>query len=497
MRRRQPTKRIVEYAFDAAALTVAWYGSVQMRLLLNPLTARRFRIEELYASAPPVSAVLLLWVGVTVWMAFYRPPRRTRVGEDFARLFEATLLASALYVVVTFFLRGFGAGFSRSWVLVSIPVNFVFLLFARYCAVFTMRLIDDIWPSPERIAMVGTGHHLREAIECVRRNSGFGVSLTGVILPERASLAAAAVGGRTVTISAMSPVPARAASLPLLGTTSRLAEVINRKQLDRIIVVNGCATEEELEYCGVISKRMGVVLSRTLDVPQTAVRVEFAERFGLPLLELTPVSFTRRQERIKRAFDIVASSLTILGVAPLMFLIAVLIKLTSPGPILFRSPRVGRGGRYFTFLKFRSMRINGVKREDLKKAGGANGHLFKVKNDPRITPLGRVLRKFSLDELPQLFNVLRGEMSLVGPRPLPAEDLDPDGQSSEFAVWSERRSRVLPGITGLWQIRGRSDVPFEKMIELDVDYIREWSLVLDLRILLETPLVVVTGRGAY
>jgi len=497
VRRRNLTKRIVEYAFDAAALTAAWYGSVQMRLLLNPLAVHRFRVDELYASAPPVSAILLLWVAVTIWMGFYRPPRRARVGEDFARLFETTLLASALYVVVTFFLRGFGAGFSRSFVLVSIPVNFLFLLFARYCTVFTVRQIDDFWPAPERIAMVGTGRHLREAIECVRRNSGFGVSLAGVILPERAALAAAAGAGGTVAVQVLGPVSARSSSIPLIGTTSRLAEVINRKQLDRIIVVNGCATDEEIAQCGVISKRMGVVLSRTLDIPQTAVRVEFAQRYGLPLLELTPVTFTRRQERIKRVFDAIASSITLLLLAPLMLLIAVLVRLTSPGPVLFRSPRVGRGGRYFTFLKFRSMRVNGVGRGELKKANGHRGHLFKIKDDPRITPLGRILRKYSLDELPQLLNVLRGEMSLVGPRPLPAEDLDPDGQSSEFTVWSEQRSRVLPGITGLWQIRGRSDVPFEKMIELDIDYIREWSLMLDLRILLETPLVVVTGRGAY
>jgi lipopolysaccharide/colanic/teichoic acid biosynthesis glycosyltransferase len=114
-----------------------------------------------------------------------------------------------------------------------------------------------------------------------------------------------------------------------------------------------------------------------------------------------------------------------------------------------------------------------------------------------VTAVGRVLRRWSLDELPQLVNVLIGDMSLVGPRPLPARDLDPDGQSKEFATWAEQRSRVLPGITGLWQVRGRSDLPFDQMVMLDVNYIRDWSLSLDFRILLETPLVMLTGRGAY
>jgi lipopolysaccharide/colanic/teichoic acid biosynthesis glycosyltransferase len=416
LRRRTPTNQIVEYTFDTLALTLAWYGAVHVRLLLNPVMTYRFTLPELYASAPPVSAVLLLWLAVSLWMAVYRPRKRERVGEEFARLFEPALIVSVLYVVVTFFSRGFGAAFSRSYVLVSLPVNLAFLLLARYCTVFTIRMIEDMWPSPERIALIGTGHEVHDAIECVRRSSGYAVSLTGVILPERAALAAAAGTGGSLTFGGGGSRATMGNSVPLLGSTSRLAEVINRKQLDRIIFVNGCATEQEIERCGVISKRMGVVLSRTLDVPRTAVRVEFAQRFGLALLELTPVAFTRRQERIKRVFDILASSLTLFLLAPLMLLIAILIRATSEGPVLFRSPRVGRGGRYFTFLKFRSMRIDGVRREELQRRNETSGHLFKLKNDPRITRLGRILRKYSLDELPQLLNVLRGEMSLVGPQ---------------------------------------------------------------------------------
>jgi lipopolysaccharide/colanic/teichoic acid biosynthesis glycosyltransferase len=200
---------------------------------------------------------------------------------------------------------------------------------------------------------------------------------------------------------------------------------------------------------------------------------------------------------IKRAFDIVVASINLLLIVPLLALFAVLTKLTSREPVFYKSPRVGRGGRHFNFLKFRSMYTGLENRGHLAAHNEQDGHLFKMKRDPRVTPLGRVMRRFSIDEFPQLINVLRGDMSLIGPRPLPAADLDPDGQSRKFAAWAEHRSRVLPGITGLWQVCGRSDVSFEKMMELDTYYIQNWSLALDLKILLKTPWVVLTGRGAY
>jgi lipopolysaccharide/colanic/teichoic acid biosynthesis glycosyltransferase len=142
------------------------------------------------------------------------------------------------------------------------------------------------------------------------------------------------------------------------------------------------------------------------------------------------------------------------------------------------------------------MYVDSVKREELRALNEHRGHLFKLKHDPRITPIGRFLRRYSLDELPQLINVARGEMSLIGPRPLPAEDLGRDGLSVEHAIWAEQRSRVLPGMTGLWQVSGRSNLTFEDMTRLDQYYIQNWSLLLDLRILVHTPLVVVSGHGA-
>jgi lipopolysaccharide/colanic/teichoic acid biosynthesis glycosyltransferase len=215
------------------------------------------------------------------------------------------------------------------------------------------------------------------------------------------------------------------------------------------------------------------------------------------MVELQPVDFTLAQEFVKRTFDVAASAIALVLLSPLLAVVAAAIRLTSEGPALYRSTRVGRGGRYFQFLKFRSMYVNRARREDLTAHNEKGGHLFKMRRDPRITPVGRFIRRWSIDELPQLINVLRGDMSMVGPRPLPASDLDPDGQSRAFEAWAEQRSRVLPGITGLWQIRGRSELPFDKMVDLDVEYIRNWSLTLDFQILLETPLVLVTGRGAY
>lgn len=213
-----------------------------------------------------------------------------------------------------------------------------------------------------------------------------------------------------------------------------------------------------------------------------------------------------RASLIKRFIDITGSSLALLLLLPLICVISLLIKTTSDGPVLFRQERLGQFGRKFTFLKFRSMYVNAddaIHREYIRKlitenrpseeASEKSGSaVFKIRNDPRITPVGRFLRKTSLDELPQLFNVLKGEMSLVGPRPpIPYE-------FESYDIWHRYRLlRVKPGITGLWQVTGRSSTNFDDMVRLDLKYIREWSIRLDLKILLLTPWAVIKGKGAY
>jgi lipopolysaccharide/colanic/teichoic acid biosynthesis glycosyltransferase len=212
----------------------------------------------------------------------------------------------------------------------------------------------------------------------------------------------------------------------------------------------------------------------------------------------------RVAQAAKRAMDIVGSACAIVLLAPVLLLIALLIKLTSKGPVLFRQSRLGYYGRPFTFLKFRSMYVGNdatIHREyvarliagKIEDSGDGNGSgVFKITDDPRITSLGRLLRKTSLDELPQFFNVLKGEMSLIGPRPPVPYEFE------QYDLWHRRRVlETKPGITGLWQVRGRSRTSFDEMVRLDLEYVRSWSLWLDLKILLLTPGAVFSGDGAY
>jgi lipopolysaccharide/colanic/teichoic acid biosynthesis glycosyltransferase len=214
----------------------------------------------------------------------------------------------------------------------------------------------------------------------------------------------------------------------------------------------------------------------------------------MPILSLGVPRLSATARAAKRALDIfVSMTILVLG-APLLALIGVAIKLDSPGRVLFRQPRAGRGARTFELLKFRSM-VDGA---DACKAAlllaneVPGGVMFKIRRDPRITRVGRLLRRFSLDELPQMWNVLRGEMSLVGPRPLVLAETERLAED-----WHVRRSELRPGITGPWQVSGRSDVPFDAMVRFDYQYVAGWSLARDLEILCATVPAVLSGRGAY
>jgi len=206
------------------------------------------------------------------------------------------------------------------------------------------------------------------------------------------------------------------------------------------------------------------------------------------------------QGTMKRVLDIVLSSLALLFLSPLLITIVILVKRSSPGPVLFVQERIGKNGIPFRFLKFRTMVHNSddaIHRQFAAMFINGDGHqeapgkVFKMKNDPRVTRIGRWLRKTSIDELPQLLNILRGEMSIVGPRPPIAYELD------HYQPWHHERLRVTPGLTGLWQVSGRSNVPFEEMVRLDIHYINTWTLLEDVRIILKTVPVVFCGTGGF
>jgi lipopolysaccharide/colanic/teichoic acid biosynthesis glycosyltransferase len=198
------------------------------------------------------------------------------------------------------------------------------------------------------------------------------------------------------------------------------------------------------------------------------------------------------QLAVKRALDIVMSTLAIVVLTPLLLAVALLVMVTSPGPVFYVHPRVGRGGKPFRMVKFRSMYRNAHdRREEHLGQNMHQGPIFKIRDDPRITPVGRAMRKLSIDELPQFFNVLMGHMSLVGPRPaLPEEFLD-------YTERERERLLVKPGVTCIWQVSGRSDIDFHTWIDMDLEYIETWSLLLDLKLLVRTVPAVLTGRGAY
>ena len=282
-------------------------------------------------------------------------------------------------------------------------------------------------------------------------------------------------------------------TLRRLGCLDDLDEVVARTQPMELIIADPDLVRERMVPILELCRRERLTLRMAArDIVLDGDSVSFAPGFDMPVFLVTSPAHGGADYVAKRALDVFVSALGLIVLSPLLAVIALAIKLTSPGPVFYLSPRVGLGQKPFTLVKFRTMYRNARElQEELEKLNEADGAIFKIHDDPRITDVGRILRRTTLDELPQLLNVLRGDMSLVGPRPLPTRD------NHLLDDWHKRRHVVLPGLTGLWQISGRSRLSFEKMIELDFRYIDAWSFRFDLEILARTALVVLTGRGGY
>ena len=281
--------------------------------------------------------------------------------------------------------------------------------------------------------------------------------------------------------------------LPVLGGVRELPLVLERLHPDELIVSGVDVRDKDLLDLVEHANRAGVkvrVAPTTMDL--LTQRVEYVAGQGVPLFELRPPVFAGLDWATKRVFDVVVSAGIILAATPLWLLTALAVKLGSPGPVFYRDRRVGLGEREFGMFKFRSMYTDaGARQAGLEGANEASGPLFKIKDDPRVTRVGRFLRRYSIDELPQILNVLRGEMSLVGPRPLPLRDY------VMLEDWHRKRYLVLPGMTGLWQVSGRIELTFDDLVRLDFYYLENWSIWLDISILAKTLPAVLARRGAY
>jgi exopolysaccharide biosynthesis polyprenyl glycosylphosphotransferase len=278
-----------------------------------------------------------------------------------------------------------------------------------------------------------------------------------------------------------------------LGARHELAHVLEEVRPDEVILAEAEFDEEAVLEVVEAAHRKGVKVRLAPDATELLVqRGEYVPGEGTPLFELRPPVLTGWDWAVKRTFDMVVSALILVAGLPLWLLIALAIKATSRGPVLYVDPRVGVGEREFGMLKFRTMVEGAAERQgELEPENEAGGALFKIRDDPRVTAVGRMLRRLSFDEIPQIVNVFRGEMSLVGPRPLPLRD------HRLLEDWHRRRYAVLPGMTGLWQISGRSGLTFDDLVRLDFTYLENWSIWLDITIIARTIPAVIVGRGAY
>jgi exopolysaccharide biosynthesis polyprenyl glycosylphosphotransferase len=278
-----------------------------------------------------------------------------------------------------------------------------------------------------------------------------------------------------------------------LGTLDELSAIVDVHRIDEVIIADPDFPQQKAVELVDVCHNQGVRVRIAPSTMELLVhRAEFVPGEAVPLFELKPPVFEGFDYALKRLFDIVGSSTLLFMMSPILVVAAIAVRFSSRGPIVYRSMRPGIGGKPFACLKFRTMYRDADQRQaDLESLNEATGALFKMRDDPRMTPVGRLLRKYSIDELPQLFNVLRGEMSLVGPRPLPERDF------ARLEEWHKKRYLVTPGITGLWQVSGRSELDFDDLVRLDFLYLERWSVFLDLSILVKTVPAVFTRKGAF
>lgn len=420
-------------------------------------------------------SLVLLWLGVLGLSRCYESRFLGNGTEEFKRLSNASVRLGAAVAVI-----GYASSIqlARGFIAITLPLGLLLLLLGRYAARQVLYRSRRHGGYSHRVLVVGNPAHVQDLVSRLRRDPLAGLDVVGACIPG---------GHGTLVVESGDPVP-------VVGTISSVTQALRRVQADTVAVaaspgISGEALRQlsyELEGTD-IDLLVAPALTNI-----TGTRVSIRPVAGLPLLHLDEPELAGSRKLLKSAFDRVLATLALVLALPVLVAIAVAIRVTSPGRALFKQERVGRDGEVFCVWKFRSMRSDAEKlKAELASRSDMTGVLFKIRQDPRVTPLGKWLRKYSLDELPQLVNVLRGEMSLVGPRPPLASEVE------RYEQHTKRRLLVKPGMTGLWQVSGRSDLSWDDTVRLDLQYVENWSLGLDLAILAKTVLAVAKGRGAY
>jgi exopolysaccharide biosynthesis polyprenyl glycosylphosphotransferase len=416
--------------------------------------------------------VLLLGVFLAWWhtayvlLGMYGTRRIARRSDELVAVAVSSALAASILLPYALF---DGAAFGLDTVLLVWAVCTLLVVASR-------RLLRRLWATSVRrrarqVLIVGSGPRARAFLE----ELGHGAS-----------------GGQVVGHLDAGD-PHAALGVPYLGGLDQLETVLMRTAVDAVLIalpIKSCYAEVQrtIEVC----ERLGVIAEYPADVFRFDRGEPQLDPTGASAVVTLGVASDDGRQRVKRALDVAGAALGLVLLAPLFLLIALAVRLSGPGPVLFVQRRCGRNRRVFPMYKFRTMVSNAeALQAELEHLNEAGGPVFKIRRDPRVTPVGRILRRTSLDELPQLLNVMLGDMSLVGPRPLPLRDVH-----RFSAPASLRRFSVRPGITCLWQVNGRSDLGFEDWVRMDLQYIDRWSLLLDLRILARTLPAVLRGAGA-
>jgi len=403
----------------------------------------------------------------------YEPKRFRRKLEECMDIIKATSLGSLLICAMIGLL---GSQFLNSLVVIVFWLTAMFMTVAVRAAMrFLLTLVRSQGRNLRHIVVLGTNRRARAFAEKIRERRDMGYNVIGYVDDRSADK-----DGNPIEI---------------LCGISGFPEILERYVVDEVVIALPIQTfymqiKEIMAQCTEQGITVRFIVDKLFDLPNTKSRMEYLE--DTPLFSVYMGPEENWAFIVKRVVDFVLSAVFLVLLVPLFVLVGILIGLTSQGPVFFVQDRVGHNKRRFRMYKFRTMKKEAeILQEELEGLNEAEGPVFKINNDPRITKIGKILRKTSIDELPQLVNVLKGDMSLVGPRPLPLRDYRRFQKN-----WQKRRVSVKPGITGLWQVCGRNDLSFDRWIELDMEYIDHWSLFLDFKILMKTIPVVLSGKGA-